>query len=53
MSNFAYYVYNDINNCVYSLDLLSETVTKSLDFWINVHTGYHFSMEHLIQNPSF
>lgn len=32
MNNFIYYVYNDINNCVYSLDLLSETVTKSLDF---------------------
>lgn len=42
MSNFAYYVYNDINNCVYRLDLLSETVTKSLDFWINANTGYHF-----------
>ena len=42
MSNFAYYVYNDINNCVYSLDLLSETVTKLLDFCIDVHTGYHF-----------
>lgn len=42
MNNFAYYVYNDINNCVYSLDLLSETVTKSLDFWVNAHTGYHF-----------
>lgn len=40
MNNFVYYVY--INNCVYRLDLLSETVTKSLDFWINVHTGYHF-----------
>ena len=42
MSNFAYYVYNDINNCVYSLDLLSETVTKSLDFWINVQTGKYY-----------
>lgn len=42
MRNFAYYVYNDINNCVYRLDLLSETVTKSLDFWINANTGYHF-----------
>lgn len=43
MSDFAYYVYNDINNCVYRLDLLSETVTKSLDFWINAQTGkYHF-----------
>lgn len=42
MNNFAYYVYNDINNCVCSLDLLSETVTKSLDFWINAQTGYHF-----------
>ena len=42
MNNFVYYVYNDINNCVYSLDLLSETVTKSLDFWVNAHTGYHF-----------
>ena len=42
MSNFVYYVYNDINNCVYSLDLLSETVTKSLDFWVNAQTGYHF-----------
>lgn len=42
MRNFIYYVYNDINNCVYCLDLLSETVTKSLDFWINAQTGYHF-----------
>lgn len=42
MSNFEYYVYNDINHCVYRLDLLSETVTKSLDFWINAQTGYHF-----------
>lgn len=42
MSNFAYYVYNDINNCVYSLDLLSETVTKSLDFWINAQTGKYY-----------
>lgn len=42
MINFAYYVYNDINNCVYRLDLLSETVTKSLDFWVNAQTGYHF-----------
>ena len=42
MNNFVYYIYNDINNCVYSLDLLSETVTKSLDFWINAQTGYHF-----------
>lgn len=43
MSNLAYYVYNDINNCVYRLDLLSETITKSLDFWINAQTGkYHF-----------
>lgn len=45
MSNFAYYVYNDINNCVYSLDLLSETVTKSLDFGINAQTEYHFFHE--------
>ena len=42
MSNFAYYVYNDINNCVYSLDLLSETITKSLDFWINAQTGKYY-----------
>lgn len=42
MRNFEYYIYNDIDNCVYRLDLLSQTVTKSLDFWINVHTGYHF-----------
>ena len=43
MSDFAYCVYNDINNCVYRLDLLSETVTKSLDFWINAQTvKYHF-----------
>lgn len=42
MSNLAYYVYNDINNCVYSLDLLSETVTKSLDFWINAQTGKYY-----------
>lgn len=40
MNNLAYYVY--INNCVYRLNLLSETVTKSLDFWINAQTGYHF-----------
>lgn len=42
MSNLAYYVYNDINNCVYRLDLLSETVTKSLDFWINAQTGKYY-----------
>lgn len=42
MRNFEYYVYNDINNCVYRLDLLSETIIKSLDFWINANTGYHF-----------
>lgn len=43
MRNFEYYVYNDINNCVYRLDLLSETIIKSLDFWINAKTGkYHF-----------
>ena len=51
MSNFAYYVYNDINNCVYSLDLLSETVTKLLDFWINVDTGYHFFHETFNSKP--
>lgn len=45
MRNFEYYVYNDIDNCVYRLDLLSETVIKSLDFWINVNTGYHFLHE--------
>lgn len=42
MRNFEYYVYNDINNCVYRLDLLSETIIKSLDFWINANTGYNF-----------
>lgn len=42
MSNLAYYVYNDINNCVYRLDLLSETVTKSFDFWINAQTGKYY-----------
>ena len=42
MSNLAYYIYNDINNCVYSLDLLSETITKSLDFWINAQTGKYY-----------
>lgn len=42
MSNFEYYVYNDIDNCVYRLDLLSETIIKSLDFWINANTGYYF-----------
>ena len=42
MRNFEYFVYNDINNCVYCLDLLSETIIKSLDFWINTNTGYHF-----------
>ena len=51
MSNLAYYVYNDINNCVYSLDLLSETVTKSLDFWINAQTGYHFFHETFNSKP--
>ena len=51
MNNFAYYVYSDIHNCVYSLDLLSETVTKSLDFWINVHTGYHFFHETFNSKP--
>lgn len=46
MRNFAYYIYNDINNCVYRLDLLSETINKSLDFWINANTGkYHFLHE--------
>lgn len=45
MRNFEYYVYNDINNCVYRLDLLSETIIKSLDFWINANTGYHFLHE--------
>lgn len=45
MRNFEYYVYNDINKCVYRLDLLSETVIKSLDFWINANTGYHFLHE--------
>lgn len=49
MNNFAYYVY--INNCVYSLDLLSEIVTKLLDFWINVHTGYHFFHETFNSKP--
>lgn len=42
MSNFAYYIYNDINNCVYRLDLLSETIIKSLDFWINAQTGKYY-----------
>lgn len=42
MSKFVYYIYNDINNCVYCFDLLSETIIKSLDFWINANTGYHF-----------
>ena len=51
MSNLVYYVYNDINNCVYSLDLLSETVTKSLDFWINTQTGYHFFHEIFNSKP--
>lgn len=51
MSNLAYYVYNDINNCVYRLDLLSETVTKSLDFWINAQTGYHFFHEIFNSKP--
>ena len=51
MSNLAYYIYNDINNCVYSLDLLSETVTKSLDFWINAQTGYHFFHETFNSKP--
>lgn len=53
MNNFAYYIYNDINNCVYSLDLLSETVTKSLDFWINAQTGYHFFHEIFNSKPEF
>lgn len=42
MRNFEYYIYNDIDNCVYRLDLLSQTIIKSLDFWINANTGYHF-----------
>ena len=42
MRNFVYYIHNDINNCVYRFDLLSQTVTKSLYFWINANTGYHF-----------
>lgn len=53
MNNLAYYVYNDINNCVYSLDLLSETVTKSLDFGINAQTGYHFFHEIFNSKPEF
>lgn len=51
MSNLEYYIYNDINNCVYSLDLLSETVTKLLDFWINAQTGYHFFHETFNSKP--
>lgn len=51
MRNFEYYIYNDINNCVYRLDLLSETVTKSLDFWINAQTGYHFFHEIFNSKP--
>lgn len=38
MRNFEYYVYNDIDNCVYRLDLLSKTIIRSLDFWINANT---------------
>lgn len=43
MSNLAYYIYNDIDNCVCCLDLLDNTIIKSLDFWFGVQTGkYHF-----------
>lgn len=51
MRNFEYYVYNDIDNCVYRLDLLSQTITKSLDFWVNAQTGYHFFHEIFNSKP--
>lgn len=51
MSNFAYYIYNDINNCVYCFDLLEDIITKSLSFWISSHGKYHF-LEHEFSSKS-
>lgn len=54
MRNFEYYVYNNIDNCVYRLDLLSEKpINKSLDFWINANTGYHFLHETFNSKSAF
>lgn len=51
MSNLVYYVYNDIDNGVYCLDLLNDIITRSLSFWFNSHGEYHF-LEHEFNSKS-
>lgn len=51
MSNLVYYIYNDINNCVYCLDLLNNIITSSLEFWFNSYGKYHF-LEHEFNSKS-
>ena len=51
MSNLVYYVYNDINNCVYCFDLLEDIITKSLSFWVNSYGKYNF-LEHEFNSKS-
>lgn len=42
MRDLAYYIYNDIDNCVCRCDLINAEATKSLDFWIAANGKYHF-----------
>lgn len=51
MSKFVYYIYNDINNCVYCFDLLEDIITKSLSFRTNNHGKYYF-LEHEFNSKS-
>ena len=42
MRDLAYYIYNDIDNCVCRCDLINAEATKSLNFWIAANGRYHF-----------